>query len=118
MGSRFDQNPDPSFVIEPDPISEQRWPDDGRRCRGEPPLRGGHFFKSLQPLGCCSNLWGDCLAFGMLVEPLGCLSSRWDVDRRYILADAAVAANRRFAAHNFLNPCNLWDVVLTFGELV
>ena len=62
MGSRFDQNPDPSFVIEPDPISEQRWPDDGRRCRGEPPLRlrGGHF----------------------------------------------------------LNPCNLWDVVLTFGEIV
>ena len=60
MGSRFDQNPDPSFVIGPDPISEQRWPDDGRRCRGEPPLRGGHFF----------------------------------------------------------NPCNLWDVVLTFGEIV
>ena len=70
MGSRFDQNPDPSFVIEPDPISEQRWPDDGRRCRGEPPLRGGHFFKSLQPLGCCSNLWGDCVAIGMLSSPL------------------------------------------------
>ena len=101
MGSRFDQNPDPIFVIEPDPISEQRWPDDGRRCRGEPPLRGGHFFKSLQPLGCCSNLWGDCLAFWMLVEPLGCLSSHWDVDRRYILTDAAVAANRRFAADIF-----------------
>ena len=76
------------------------------------------FFKSPQHLGCCSNLWGACLGFGMLVEPLGCLSSRWDVDRRYILADAAVAANRRFAAHNFFNPCNLWDVVLTFGELV
>ena len=60
MGSRFDQNPDPSFVIEPDPISEQRWPDDGRRCRGEPPLRGGHF---LTPC----NLWNVVLAFGEIV---------------------------------------------------
>ena len=45
--------------------------------------------------------WGAGLAFGMLVQPLGCLSSRWDVDRRYILTDAAVAANRRFAADIF-----------------
>ena len=108
MGSRFDQNPDPSFVIEPDPISEQRWPDDGRRCRGEPPLRGAQFFKSLQPLGCCSNLWGDCVANGGAL-----IASR----RRCALTDAAVAANRRFAADNFFNPCNLWDVVLTFGGL-
>ena len=34
------------------------------------------------------------------------------------MTDAAVAANRRFAADIFLNPCNLWDVVLTFGEIV
>ena len=83
---------------------------DGRRCRGEPPLRGGHFLKSLQSLGCCSNLWGAGLAFGMLVEPLGCLSSRWDVDSRYILTVAAVAANRRFAADTFKIPA-------TFGML-
>ena len=33
----------------------------------------------MQPLGCCPNLWGVGLVFGMLVEPLGCSSSRWDV---------------------------------------
>ena len=45
---------------------------DGRRCRGEPPLRGGHFFNPC-------NLWdvvltfGGLPAFGMLFEPSGSL---------------------------------------------
>ena len=83
MGSRFDQNPGPSFVIEPDPISEQRWPDDGRRCRGEPPLRGGHFFKSPQHLGCCLDRWSvcevrsiACLAIGIPAIDGGCSGFR------------------------------------------